>query len=154
MNELRFDDLPGLEAAITDEFGPWGPEIEVTMEMIETFADLSGDHQWIHVDVDRAKRESPFGQVIAHGFLTMILFPRLEVPRVPISGHGSAVNYGIERLRFLAPVPVGARLRGRSRLAGATGRGHGTLVTTEMEARAVDSDKPAIIYTGQALYLP
>jgi acyl dehydratase len=124
------------------------------MDLIRTFAELSGDHQWIHVDEERAARESPFGQVIAHGFLTLVLFPKLAVPRAPITGHGSALNYGIEKLRFLAPVPVGARLHGRSRLASATARGNGTLVTTEYEARAVGADKPTILYTGQALYLP
>jgi acyl dehydratase len=154
MTELRFDDIAALEAVVTDEFGAWGPELMVTMDMIRTFADLSGDHQWIHVDVDRAKQESPFGDVIAHGFLTLMLFPRLEVPRVRITGYGSAVNYGIDRLRFLAPVLVGARMRGRSRLAAVAARAYGTLVTTEFEARAGEAEKPAILYTGQALYLP
>ena len=153
-DSIRFDDLDTLGDLVSDEFGPWGPELEVTMDMINTFADLSGDHQWIHVDVERARRESPFGEVIAHGFLTLILFPKLQVPRAPISGHGSAVNYGIEKLRFLAPVKVGARLHGRSRLVSATPRGNGVLVATEMECREVGAEKPAILYTGQALYLP
>ena len=71
MQEIRFDDIEGLKKQIKDDYSPWGPEQQVTQEMINGFAELTGDHQWIHVDVERCKRESPFGGPIAHGFLTL-----------------------------------------------------------------------------------
>ena len=154
MTQIRFDDSATLRAAVSEEFGPWGTQVEVTQAMIDAFADLSGDHQWIHVDVERAQRESPFGGPIAHGFLTLILFPRLEVPKAEIVGHASAVNYGIDRLRFLSPVPAGATIHGRVRLAAVDERTRGVLLTNEFEVRVVDAEKPALLCSMQALYLP
>ena len=74
---IPFDDIDAVNALASEEFGEWGDSIEVTQEMIQGFADLTGDHQWIHVDVERAKAESPFGGPIAHGFLTLSLLPQL-----------------------------------------------------------------------------
>ena len=93
MESIRFDDIDKLRSKISDNFGGWGPEVEVTQDMIDKFAALTGDHQWIHVDVERAKRESPFGQTIAHGFLTLSLIPVLR-PRseFQIVGFGNATN--------------------------------------------------------------
>ena len=73
MIEIAFDDIDGLQAAATEEWSGWGPEFEMTQEKINAFAELTGDHQWIHVDVERAKTESPFGGPIAHGFFTLSL---------------------------------------------------------------------------------
>src|ERR1700730_7272173 len=84
---------------------------EVTQEMVNEFADLSGDHQWIHVDVERAKRESPFGTTIAHGNLTLSLIDGLRQGLSEWSGCTLGVNYGWNKVRFPAPVLVGARLR-------------------------------------------
>jgi acyl dehydratase len=83
----------------------------VTQDQVDRFADATGDHQWIHVDVERAKRESPFGGPIAHGYLTLSLTPSLLPEIVTVSGVKLAVNYGCNRLRFPTPVPVGSRLR-------------------------------------------
>ena len=151
---VRFDDVAGLEAQIEAGFGPWGPELAITQEMVDAFAELSGDYQWIHVDVERARNESPFGGPIAHGFLTLILFPRLDAQAFKVEGHGSAVNYGAERLRFISPVPVGSSIRGRARLLRAEAKGSGILVTTELEVRVVGAEKPAMLYGMQALYVP
>ena len=98
----------GKEAAA----GAWLP---VTQEMVEQFADLTGDRQWIHVDIERAKRESPFGAPVAHGFLTVALLSRLvrEAIEVEAAGCKLRVNYGFNRLRFPAPVTVGSRIRAR-----------------------------------------
>lgn len=85
--------------------------LEITQERVNTFADATGDHQWIHVDVERAKKESPFGGPIAHGYLTLSLAPRLFPEIMSVSGITGAVNYGCDKVRFLSPVPVGAKVR-------------------------------------------
>jgi acyl dehydratase len=151
---IRFDDLAALEGAVSEDFGPWGPEVEITQSLIDAFAEVSGDHQWIHVDVERARRESPFGAPIAHGFLTLSLLARLEPASVEITGHASAANYGGERLRFLAPVPVGSRIHARARLVAALPRATGVVVTTEIDVRVVGADKPSMLYRMQSLYMP
>jgi len=99
--------LAGQEVAA----GEW---IEVTQEMINRFADVTGDHQWIHVDAGRAARESPFGKTIAHGFLTLSLLS--EMSRQAMEWRGDyklRINYGMNRLRFPAPVPSGSKIRAR-----------------------------------------
>jgi acyl dehydratase len=149
---VRFDDVEALNLSSSEEFGPWGPDLEVSQGMISVFADLTDDHQWIHVDVERANRESPFGAPIAHGFLTLALLPRLKAGSVSVTGHGSATNYGAEMLRFIAPVPAGSRIHGRSRLVRAEEKGSGTLATTEYEIRVVGADRPALLYRMQILY--
>ena len=85
--------------------------IEITQERVNTFADATGDHQWIHVEPERAKRESPFGGPIAHGYLTLSLGPALAPQIFSVEGMRMAVNYGAGKVRFPAPVPVGSRLR-------------------------------------------
>src|ERR1700689_3156782 len=84
---------------------------EVTQEMVDQFADLTGDQQWIHVDVERAKRESPFGTTIAHGNLTLSLIDGLRLDLNDWSGFALGVNYGWNKVRFPAPVPAGSRVR-------------------------------------------
>jgi acyl dehydratase len=153
MEPIAFDDVDALNAAASEEFGDWGKEIEITQELIDGFADLTGDRQWIHVDVERAKKESPFGGPIAHGFLTLSLLPSLGVAAVKITGAKSATNYGAEGLRFLAPVPAGSSVHGRARLVRAEARSNGgTLVTSEIEVRVVGAEKPALLYKMQILY--
>jgi acyl dehydratase len=105
---MRIDEIragAGREAGVSR----W---LTVTQEMIDRFADVTADHQWIHVDVERARRESPFGATIAHGFLTTSLLPKMihEAVEMEIPSR-LRVNYGFNRLRFAAPVPAGARIR-------------------------------------------
>jgi len=102
--------IEGLRALKDQVVGPsqWR---EVTQEMVNQFADLTGDHQWIHVDVERAKVESPFGTTIAHGNLTLSLIDGLRRDLNEWSGFSLGVNYGWNKVRFPAPVPVGSRLR-------------------------------------------
>ncbi len=150
---IRFDDLDAINTLVSDEFGEFGDTIEVTQDMIQGFADLTGDHQWIHVDIERSQKESPFGGPIAHGFLTLSLLPKLsKTAGVAVTGHTNAVNYGAESLRFLAPVPTGSKVAARSRLLRAEPKSGGTLVTTEFEIRVVGAEKPALIYRMQVLY--
>jgi acyl dehydratase len=154
METVQFDDIDAINALAGDEFGEWGRSIEVTQQMINDFAEITGDRQWIHVDVERAKKESPFGGPIAHGFLTLSLMPSLALFPLKVEGHGSAINYGAESLRFLSPVPAGAKVHGRVRVLRAESKPKGTLITTEAEIAAEGSEKPAILYRMQVLYTP
>src|SRR5437763_9907631 len=106
METIRFDDVDRLKSKISAEFGPWSKPIEVTQEKINRFAEVTGDHQWIHVDIERAKKESPFGGPVAHGFLTLSLLPAFETEgEYRIVGARNMVNYGANKLRFISPVP-------------------------------------------------
>lgn len=98
--------LAGQEIGVSD----W---IEVTQRMIDSFAETTGDRQWIHTDPERAARESPYGRTIAHGFLTLSLLSRLKSQAVSVRGIKMAINYGLNRVRFPSPVRSGARIRGR-----------------------------------------
>lgn len=150
---IRFDDLDAINALASEEFGEFGTPIEVTQDMIDQFADLTGDQQWIHVDVERTKRESPFGGPIAHGFLTLSLLPALTAGSgLRLTGQTNAVNYGAESLRFLSPVPSGSKLHARGRVVRAEAKSGGTLVTSETDVRVVGAEKPAILYRMQVLY--
>jgi len=155
MEDICFDDIEGLRRKISDQFGAWGPEIEVSQDMINRFADLTGDHQWIHVDVERAAKESPFKTTIAHGFLTLSLLPALRAGGdYRIVGFGNATNYGADRLRFVSPVPAGSKVHARSRLVAVEAKPKGTQVTQEVAVHAVGSDRPALLYTMLVLYHP
>src|SRR5262245_11798778 len=155
MEEIRFDDIAALNKHVSEEFGPWGPEVQVTQEMINKFAELTGDHQWIHVDVERCKRESPFKTTIAHGFLTLSLLPTLRAGgKFKVTGHGNATNYGADKLRFVSPVPAGSKLRARARLVAAEAKPKGTQITQEVAVHVAGSDRPALLYTMLVLYHP
>lgn len=155
MEQIRFDDIEKLKTKISDQFDDWSEPIEVTQEMIDKFADLTGDHQWIHVDVERAKRESPFKTPIAHGFLTLSLLPAMKrTPAFALTGFGNATNYGANKLRFVAPVPAGAKVRSRGRLTGVDRHKLGTQVTQEIQVAVVGSEKPALVYEMVVLYHP
>jgi hypothetical protein len=153
VTDLRFDDIEAINAAAGGDYGDWGREVEITQEMINQFAELTGDHQWIHVDIERANA-GPFGGPIAHGFLTLSLLPVLSGGTdLVISGHANAVNYGADGLRFLAPVPAGSTVHARSKLVSAEAKGSGTLVKTETAVHVVDVDKPSLIYQMLVLYM-
>lgn len=155
MEQIRIDDIAKLQSKVSEEFGPFGSELEVTQDMINKFADLTGDHQWIHVDVERAKKESPFKQTIAHGFLTLSLIPKLRgVADYQLVGYGNATNYGADKLRFVSPVPAGAKIHSRSRLVAVEAKPKGTQMTTEINVHVVGSDRPALIYVMIVLYHP
>lgn len=154
MHEVDVRDVETLTCFVSPEFGPWSQPVTVTQEMIDRFADLTGDRQWIHVNVERAKRESPYGATIAHGFLLLALLPTLSAPRDWQPVHYSrAANYGSAGLRFLAPVPAGSQLRARQRLKQVERHRRGTLMTSEVAMHVNDSDKPSLLYDLQVLYL-
>lgn len=143
------DALAALQARIGEDvhLSDW---LTVTQDRVEAFADATGDHQWIHVDAERARRESPFGGPIAHGYLTLslqILLRGMTDPTRPIApGVRQVVNYGLDRLRFPAPVPVGARIRGRFTLLEAAQVAPGVLQVKERYTVEIDGgEKPACI---------
>lgn len=155
MEEIAFDDLEKLKSKITDQYGDWSDPVDVTQDMINRFADLTGDHQWIHVDVERAKRESPFKAPIAHGFLTLSLLPAMRSKQTwKIGGYGNATNYGANKLRFVSPVPAGSKVHSHARLIGVEGHPKGTQVTQEIVVHVVGSDRPALLYEMVVLYHP
>jgi len=128
---------------------------EVTQELINRFADTTGDHQWIHVDVERCKTESPYKACIAHGFLTVSLLPGLMREAVDVQGdYKMRINYGFNRLRFTGAVPSGSRIRGRFTLQSIKDVDGGVeltwLSTVEVEGR----DKPALVaeWLGRTYY--
>ena len=127
----------------------------VDQATIDAFADVTGDHQWIHVDAERARRESPYGAPIAHGLLTLSLLPalRAEVGVVP-EGVGRVLNYGYDRIRFLAPVKAGARVRARVALLDAQPKGDGVLMTTRNTVEIEGETKPALVADALVLLLP
>ena len=108
--------LEELRALVGQEIGvsPW---MEVSAERIKAFADATDDHQWIHLDAARAARESPYGGVVAHGYLTLSLIPALRAAAVTIDGIRMGINYGTNRVRFPAPLRAGRRVRGQFTLA-------------------------------------
>jgi acyl dehydratase len=129
--------------------------ITVDQKRINAFADCTGDHQWIHVDVERARRESPFGTTIAHGYLTLSLVPVMqnEVGALP-GGVAAALNYGANRVRFITPVKSGARIRDRVTLADAEDKGGGRILTTLHHVVEIEGEeKPALVAETMALLL-
>ena len=129
---------------------------DVTQEAVNEFARSTGDHQWIHVDVERAKKESPFGGPVAHGYLTLSMLSAMamEIGAVP-KGTAAALNYGLDKVRFLAPVPVGARLRLHSKLTGFDRKKNGQyLMKTENTMEIEGADKPALIAESLAILVP
>lgn len=154
MESIRFDDVEKLKSKIGAGYSGWSQAIEVTQQKINQFADVTGDHQWIHVDIERSKRESPFGGPVAHGFLTLSLIPAFAIDAgYKVVGYRNVVNYGANKLRFISPVPAGASVHARSRLVAVEERPQGTQVTQETTVHVVGQEKPALIYEGIFLYV-
>ncbi len=145
VDELRA--LVGQELGVSD----WH---EVTQEAVDAFADVTGDHQWIHVDPERAK-DTPFGGTIAHGYFTLSLLPKFSYELFEFSGFAFGLNYGLNRVRFPAPLPVGSKVRMRATLKAVDEIPGGAQITTEATFEREGGDKPvcvaeslARVYTG------
>jgi len=141
-----------LISSIDDATGLVGSELGVSewvtidQQRVTDFADVTGDHQWIHVDVERAKAESPYGAPIAHGFLTLSMIPALSKDNFRVQNAKLVINYGLNKVRFLAAVPVGSRIRVRSELADAVAKDEGTVDLTVRHTIEIDgSEKPAAV---------
>ena len=127
--------------------------ITVDQSMIDGFCDVTGDYQFIHNDPKRAKDDTPFGGTIAHGFLTLSLITQMYKDHIPrLEGHGLIINYGLERVRFLTPVPSGARIRGQFTLEKLTKRREGQyLAENAVQVEIEGKDRPAMICTWMTL---
>lgn len=130
--------LIGQEVAVSE----W---IEITQERVNLFAEATGDHQWIHLDVERSRKESPYGTTIAHGFLTLSLLPMIMGMSVRMTDVKMGVNYGLNKVRFPAPVPVGSRVRGRMTLLSDEDITGGAQVTWTVTMEREGSDKPVCV---------
>ena len=140
-----------LAAHVGKELGPseW---MTVDQAMIDKFADATGDHQWIHVDVERARKELPGGKTIAHGYLTLSLVPRMAATLVKVTKRARGLNYGSNKVRFTSPVPAGARIRLRMRIAAVEEvPGNGVRVTNEMTVEVEGQERPALVAETVAL---
>jgi acyl dehydratase len=141
---LELETPKDLAQHVGRELGPseW---MTVDQAMIDKFADATGDHQWIHVDVERARREMPGGKTIAHGYLTLSLVPRMAQTLSRVKKRSRGVNYGSNKVRFITPVPAGARIRLRQRIANVEEIQAGVRVTSEMTVEVEGQSKPALV---------
>lgn len=139
--------LDGAELGTTE----WA---EVTQDQVALFADATGDHQWIHVDVERALEESPFGGPIAHGYLALSLVNLFLPQLLEVQGASMGVNVGLDQVRFPAPVPVGSRLRGSGRIVSVAEAKGGVQVTVRVAVEIEGSEKPACVADTVSRFLP
>ena len=137
--------LEGVEVGVSD----W---VVIDQHRIDQFAEATGDYQWIHVDTERAAREMPGGKTIAHGYLTLSLIPALTGNFVEVKNLARAINFGLNKLRFYTPVPVGAKLRGRATVLQARSRGGALLLTSEVRLEVEGERKPACVAETLGMY--
>ncbi|MCP5432271.1 MAG: MaoC family dehydratase [Alphaproteobacteria bacterium] len=141
MKTIKYGELEsmvGKEVGVSD----W---IEITQERVNQFADATGDHQWIHIDRERAKKEMPTGTTIAHGFLTLSLLPMLGASIMRVEGVSRGINYGCNRVRFTNMVPTGSRVRGRQKVLAVEPKAGGKQMITEMTIEIEGQDRPACV---------
>ena len=147
MKTIRFEDLPSLagqEIGVSD----W---VAIDQDRIAKFADATGDHQWIHLDAERAKKEMPGGKTIAHGYLTLSLIPFLTGSLLRIEGISRGINYGSNKVRFTNMVPVGSRVRARSKMLEVEPRGGGMQLISEVTIEIEGQDRPACVAEVMAI---
>jgi len=143
----RLGDLAGREVGVSD----W---LVVAQDRIDAFADATGDRQWIHVDAERARTGTPFGATIAHGFLTLSLISALVRDAVTVDGVRMALNYGLNRVRFVSPVPSGSRIRARVALAKVEDMADSIQAIWNVTIERDGGDKPAVVAEWIVRYYP
>ena len=146
MTTLTIDELEGT----TDRDLGASSWYEIDQSKIDMFAEATGDHQWIHVDPDLAA-QGPFGTTIAHGYLTLSMLVLLLSEVLQVEGARMGINYGVEKVRFTSPVPVGSRVRVHAKLVNAEKRGEGILYRVGVQVEIEGAEKPALV--GEVLYL-
>ena len=148
MKTVTFEELPGLvgqETGVSD----W---VTIDQDRISKFADATGDHQWIHVDVEAAKN-GPFGTTIGHGYLTMALCAPFLGQLLSVGGISMGINYGVDKARFITPVPSGERVRGKGEIISATGIPGGAQVVVRITIELEGAAKPAAVVDTVTRYL-
>lgn len=147
-----FADLAEIERAQGEPLGTtdWTP---IDQSAVDTFADLTGDHQWVHVDTERAAG-SPFGGTIVHGFLTLSMLPGFAGRLYRIDVGSARLNYGVEKVRFPAPLPVGSRVRGTAEFTAVEHLGSGTRITTTWTVEREGGERPVCVAQTLTLVLP
>ncbi|MDJ0344544.1 MaoC family dehydratase [Streptomyces sp. H10-C2] len=144
MSQARiFASLDDLRAAVGEQLGTTG-WLEIDQKRIDGFAEATGDHQWIHVDPEKAAN-GPFGTTIAHGYLTLSLIPSFTPDLFRVEGVKMGVNYGVNKARFPAPVPVGSRLRATAQIMEVTEVGGGVQLVTKVTIEREGGDKPVCV---------
>jgi acyl dehydratase len=146
-----FRSLDELSGAVGEEMGP-SPWMSISQQHVDMFAEATGDHQWIHVDVARAAA-GPFGGTIAHGYLTLALIPVLASELFHLDLHGPKLNYGVNRVRFPHVVPVGSNVRARATIAEVTDVPAGKQMVTRYVIELEDAEKPACVAETVVLLL-
>ncbi len=141
---LEVEDIEALKAYVGKKLGH-GEWLLVDQKMIDQFAEATGDHQWIHIDVERAKKEMPGGKTIAHGYLTLSLLPKLNQSIFKVKKRSRGVNYGSNKVRFTAPVPAGSRVRGHLTLKHVEPKPGGAQLTMEASVEVEGSERPALV---------
>jgi acyl dehydratase len=150
MVEIQLEELVNHKGSLCC-YSPW---LTITQDMIGAFADATGDHQWIHVDVERAKRESPWKSPVAHGYLTVSLIARLNPQALRVTGTKATINYGMNKLRFPAAVPVGSDIRTKVELIGVESVGDNRTLAMYKTTIEIDGqDKPACVAENLAMYV-
>ncbi|MCG7200515.1 MaoC family dehydratase [Marinobacter pelagius] len=150
MVSVAINDLENYQGVVIGH-SPW---VTINQDMINAFADATGDHQWIHVDIERAKRESPWQSPVAHGYLTASLIPRLNSQILKVTGITATINYGLDKLRFPAAVKAGADIRSKVELKNLTRVDEKRVLATyhtTIEIRG--EDKPACVADNLAMYV-
>jgi acyl dehydratase len=144
MAQTTLEGVDGVVAAVGQDLGhsEW---VTITQERVNLFAEATDDHQWIHVDPERARRESPFGGPIAHGYLTLSLVTPLVGQIIDAKGFRMGVNYGAEKIRFPSPVPVGGRVRASATLDEATPFEGGVQMNLKVTIEVEGQEKPAMV---------
>ena len=146
MARTTVEGVEGVQGLVGQHLG-YSDWVEITQEQVNRFADATGDHQWIHVDPERAATESPFGGAIAHGYLTLSLLPMLMPQILEVTGFRMGVNYGTEKVRFPAPVPVGSRVRACATLDSATPFDGGVTMVVTATVEVEGASKPSMVAT-------
>jgi len=155
MKQYRYDDVDALQGLVSETFGNWSAPVEVSQKLINDFAELTGDNYWIHTDPEKCKTQSPFGTTIAHGFLTLVLLPKMRTQQDwDVVGYNNIVNYGSNKLRFSGAVPVGSKIhaRGRVKSVEKTPKGQ-VIMTQEMQINVVGQERPAVVYELMFMYM-
>ncbi len=146
MAQTTVDGVEGVQGLVGRHLG-YTDWTTITQEQVDQFAEATGDHQWIHVDPERARRESPFGGPIAHGYLTLSLVSAMLPQVVEMTGFRMGVNYGTEKVRFPAPVPVGSRVRAGATLEAATPFEGGVQMNLGVTIEVEGASKPSMVAT-------